>query len=131
MDFNIGYYEGSQQAKLWLVNSENIKMMYRKFPKCGSITIWCDGRVDKSVEDRPSKRKHDSDKTIGKRREQEDDVDTFYKQLQGKHSDKYDIPWLQLWARMMASGLHDNLDSPPDVLPLQSQNSGKSPCLKH
>ena len=28
VDFNVGYYEGKQQAKIWLVSKEDLEMMY-------------------------------------------------------------------------------------------------------
>ena len=43
LDFNIGYFEGSQQAKIWLVTTDNLNNLYQKFPKGGQITLWCDG----------------------------------------------------------------------------------------
>ena len=42
IDFNVGYFEGSQQAKIWLVQPNDLKTMYQKYP---TINLWCDGRV--------------------------------------------------------------------------------------
>jgi len=30
-DFNIGYYEGKQQSKVWLVSTEDLKLMYSHY----------------------------------------------------------------------------------------------------
>ena len=30
LDFNVGYYEGSQQAKIWLVTADDLKIFYQK-----------------------------------------------------------------------------------------------------
>ena len=48
LDFNVGYYEGSQQAKIWLVTADDLKTLYRKFPKGGQVTLWCDGRFQEA-----------------------------------------------------------------------------------
>jgi len=44
-DFNVGYYEGKQQAK---ISTEDLKMMYSNHSK-GDITLWCDGRDTKET----------------------------------------------------------------------------------
>jgi hypothetical protein len=46
VDFNVGYYEGSQQAKIWLVVPEDLEKMYERYAQGGAITLWCDGRSD-------------------------------------------------------------------------------------
>lgn len=40
MDFAIGYKEGSQQANIWLVTTEDMQTMYKKYSS-GNITLWC------------------------------------------------------------------------------------------
>jgi len=42
-DFNVGYYGGKQQSKIWLVSKEDLDMMYSHC-KASDIIIWCDGR---------------------------------------------------------------------------------------
>ena len=44
LDFSVGYYDGSQQAKAWLVTKNDLDTMYKKFSNGGNITLWCDGR---------------------------------------------------------------------------------------
>lgn len=44
-EFNVGYMEGSQQSsKIWLVTSDDLESMYKRYPKGGQIIMWCDGR---------------------------------------------------------------------------------------
>ena len=112
VSFNIGYFEGRQQTKLWLVTNDDLKSMYSKYPE-GDVTLWCDGRLDGQEEGR-SGRKRDS-RTDSKRLEKEDYVDEVYKDLKDKHGEKYDTPKLRLWSRMIASNLHDDLEKPPDI----------------
>jgi len=61
-DFNVGYYEGKQQAKIWLVSTEDLKMMYSNHSK-GDITLWCDGRDTKETR---GKRKHETNSCINR-----------------------------------------------------------------
>jgi hypothetical protein len=48
VDFSVGYYEGSQQSKVWLVTADDLKKMYESI-KRGHITLWCDQRVSMQV----------------------------------------------------------------------------------
>ena len=32
LDFSVGYYDGRQQAKRWLVTKNDLDTMYKKFP---------------------------------------------------------------------------------------------------
>ena len=45
IDFSIGYFDGSQQAKVLLVTTDDIQTMYKKRSAGGSLTLWCDGRT--------------------------------------------------------------------------------------
>lgn len=39
----------------------------------------------------------------------------MFKDLKSKHGDRFSLPQLKLWSRMVSSGLHDDMDSPPDI----------------
>ena len=108
VDFNVGYYEGRQQAKIWLVSREDLEMMYSNHSK-GDITLWCDGR------DTRSKRKRETENYATNRQEKEDEVDEVYKTLKEKHGSKYDVPRLRLWARMICANLHEDTENPPNI----------------
>ena len=61
-DFNIGYLDS--QTKIWLVTSEDVQSMYRKFNKGGLITLWCNGKPSEeeiSTENRKRKRSIEND----------------------------------------------------------------------
>ena len=47
--------------------------------------------------------------------EREGEVDEIYRELDAKHSGKYEVPKLRLWARMISSNLHDSMDYPPKI----------------
>ena len=42
-------------------------------------------------------------------------MEEVYKELKEKHAAAFDTPKLHLWARMLCSNLHNDLDNPPDV----------------
>ena len=39
----------------------------------------------------------------------------MFSELKDKHSGKFSIPQLRLWARMVARGIHDDMEEPPQV----------------
>ena len=49
------------------------------------------------------------------RHEKEEEVDAIYKGLKQKHDTKFDVPKLRLWARMIATDLHDDYNDPPNI----------------
>ena len=72
VNFNVGYFDGRQQAKLWLVTNKDLESMYSKY-RTGEITLWCDGRSDRdrSGEEVRSKQKRDSEASASRRQERE------------------------------------------------------------
>jgi hypothetical protein len=58
-------------------------------------------------------KKRQRDETPSKYHEKEEEVNDIYEELKEKHSDKYDIPNLRLWARMIASNQHRSMEYPP------------------
>ena len=111
--FSVGYFEGQNHSKIWLVTREDFSTMYGKYPK-GEITLWCDGRTEQE-DDISGRKKRKRDEVSSKLQEKEDEVDDIFKQLKEKHGEKYDTPRLRLWARSICSKIHDDLDSPPDL----------------
>ena len=44
-EYNIGYFEGRQQKKKWLVTPADLEAMYSYYEeKAHIISLWCDGR---------------------------------------------------------------------------------------
>ena len=111
LDFSVGYFEGSQQTKIWLVGTEDLKTMYQKYPSGGSITLWCDARCEESTSEGGCKRKRDNDapkKQSNTIEENECEVD-----LLDKHDSKWDTPRLRLWARCIVTEMHESYVDPP------------------
>ena len=121
-DFTVGYYDGSQHSKMWLVTADDLHSMYTKYPKGGNIVLWCDGKSSET----PGKRKRKSDGYSISRQDREDDVQSIYEELKELHSSEYDVPRLRLWARMIASEIHDDYDNPPNI-PAFSPPAPKKP----
>lgn len=44
-DYNLGYFEGKQQKKKWLVSSFNLDAMHTSFEGKQKISLWCDGKL--------------------------------------------------------------------------------------
>ena len=81
VDFSVGYYEGSQQSKVWLVTVDDLKKMYESI-KRGHITLWCDQKISES-EHTGHKCKREAETTA--REEKEEEVETVYTELIRKH----------------------------------------------
>ena len=114
--FNVGCFEGQQHAKVWLVSDDDLHAMYAKYPR-GDITLWCEGRTEAIEDERGAgrtKRKRD-EMVSSRRQEKEDEVDDIFQELKDKHGDKFGIPKLHLWARMVGANLHDDLENPPNI----------------
>jgi len=110
--FSVGYYEGQHHVKMAIESDEDLQAMYKKYPS-GEITLWCDGAVQETSANAGKKRKREETSFTSKFHEREKEVEEVYKELVKKHSDSYDTPKLRLWARMIASNLHENMDVPP------------------
>jgi len=93
VNFNVGYFDGQQQAKLWLVTDEDLDSIYSKY-RTGEIMLWCDGRQSDRSGEVCSKRKRDSKASASRQQEEEEEVDTVYEDLKEKHGNNFDTPRL-------------------------------------
>ncbi|SMN02569.1 hypothetical protein SPONN_1314 [uncultured Candidatus Thioglobus sp.] len=129
----VGYYEGRQSSKIWLLSNEDLKYMYDS--KQGSeISLWAESKCvcdEESDEDEHVGRKKQKQAT--KRQSIETETDSIYKELSAKHSDSglYSCSQLRLWARMINCGDHEDYDDPPRVptiigIPTPKQNKRES-----
>ncbi len=123
MFFEIGYYEKPGNSKRWIENPEDLKAMYKSYRRNDeTIMLWCDGRNEGSCEN-VQKRKSSSDSNDGpqnKRSKRENEIETAFRTLSAKHSEFSDLQ-LRLWARMFVNGLHNDLESPPNVPAITGQ----------
>ena len=113
--FDVGYFEGKQQSKIWLVTSDDLDRLYELHPKGGEVLLWhrCEG-VSETGSGSAGKRSKEADSAVSKRTQQEAEVESAYKELKEWHGEMWDMPRLKLWARCIASGIHDDYGNPPD-----------------
>jgi len=111
-DFSLGYYDGSQQARVWLYIREDFVAMYSK---CGPISLWCDGNYSSGVSRK--RKREDAAEHSAHHLAKEDESEAIFMELRQKHysTGRYDTPRLRLWSRMISAGIHDNYDEPPDI----------------
>ena len=43
-DYNLGYFEGKQQKKKWIVAPSDLEAMYTLYEGKSHISLWCDGK---------------------------------------------------------------------------------------
>ena len=115
VDYNVGFYEGSKQTKVWIVTDADLQTMYRKHPNGGNVTLWSDGKQSNTTSpSSTNKRKRDSE-TPTARDEKESEVETIFKELEENHHGRYDTSRLRLWSRMIVAGIHHDYEDPPDI----------------
>lgn len=114
---DVGYFEGRQSCKIWLVSEKDLQLMYQKSAsKDGEISLWVQPREEDDTDsDDPEPDRRRKKSSSSKRQDKEEEVEKIYSDLEAKHSDSYSVPQLKLWARMIQCGTHDNYDSPPRV----------------
>ena len=116
-DFNLGYYEGKQQKKKWLVSLSDLDAMYCHYKGKTQISLWCDGKAVDNEEEQPnpSKRRRKDKEAGQKTDEKESELESIFLKLKNKHGTEYSGPQLRLWARMITAKTHDDFDNPPRV----------------
>ena len=50
-EFNVGFFEGKQHAKKWLVTSQDLDAMYAYFEGKPCLNLWCDGEDQEEESD--------------------------------------------------------------------------------
>ena len=126
--FSIGYFEGRHQTKRWLISQQDVEKMYEKLHGKPEIFLWSDAKDESKTvagDHEDASHNHKSPlETTSKRQEKEEEVETLFCELRDKHSGKFSVPQLRLWARMVVTGIHDDLEEPPQV-PMDNWNHSK------
>ena len=127
-EYNIGYFEGKQQAKKWLVCKQDLEAMYQHYFEKPCISLWCDRREEdeSSDEEKTRKKKKKDTQGLSKRMEKEEELEDIFLKLKEKHGTKYSAPQLRLWARMVIANTHDDLENPP-MVPMITGPAQKQP----
>ena len=94
----MGYFDGRQSAKVWLVSAKDLKVMYEKANSSCEISLWVqtcediDAEEDSDINPEPSRKK-------GKQQSKEDKLEEIYGKLKNQHDKStYNTPQLKLWA---------------------------------
>ena len=119
LNFSVGYFEGRQSTKKWIVTQEDLHAMYAMMNQAGKtdVCLWCDGREDEGG-CRSRKRKRDgSSAPSSKRAEKEKEVEDIAVELRALHGQEkhFSDPQYRLWARMIVNGIHTSKETPPNV----------------
>jgi len=82
-EFALGHYDGSQQAKVWLYTAEDLSTMYSKYPKVGTINLWCDSNYSSGNGDSHKRKKGDAAAEKSSHRlAKEEETEIIFKSLQ-------------------------------------------------
>lgn len=108
--FDIGYYEGRNSTKRWVICQDDLEQMYSLNDRGSEIYLWCDLECVDVECPQPKKKKEAS-----RREDKEEAVDRAFNKLKDMHLNKYTKPQLKLWARMITNDIHESYDQPPDV----------------
>lgn len=87
----------------------------------GTFMLWCDARDQQQSEGKRHKKAEEEPPS--KRQQIEDELEEIYQQLKTKHGNKYSIPQLRCWARLILTGKHDSKDVIPEFLANQPKKS--------
>jgi len=94
--------------------------MYAYYEGKPQVSLWCDGKdvecAESDEEKNPRKKQKKESQGLSRRAEMEEELEDVFQKLKDKHGDKhYSRPQLRLWARMIVSKTHDDLNNPPKV----------------
>ena len=115
LDFKIGYFFGKQSTKYWLMCQKDLENMNESLSNSkGSVLLWCDARDLQKYEGKWQKKAEEEPPS--KRQQIEDDLEEICQELRIKHGNKYSIPQLRCWARLIMTGKHQSKDEIPEFL---------------
>lgn len=108
---SVGYFEGRNHSKKWLIAEQDLEIMYKKCSR--ELSLWCE--ADKENEPVRKKRKEKETGNVTKRQKREEDMDQLVEKLQEKHGELLTVLQYRLWARTILSGVHDDMNNPPPL----------------
>jgi len=120
--FNLEFFESrNSTGKRWIVSSEDIERMYRKFEPGSKIPLWCDGKPDAHVSCGKKRSTEDSQESgsdetpFSKREKKQSNIDNLSLELHDKHGDKFSGRQYKLWSRLIDSGQWNDTERPPNL----------------
>ena len=109
-----------RSTQQWIFSAEDLQCMYESASDDGEILLWCDKKVD----DKPSRKRKNteppmdddaSSSKVSKSNDANEELLHIVDQLKEKHSKKYTLPQLRLWAKFIQSRRHESYEEPPDI----------------
>jgi len=90
--------------------------MYRQFESGDTITFCCDGKSEKSWENKRKRKSTTAEDTSDSARgDHEQQIKKIALELTDIHGEKYNDNQFRLCAQMMVNKQHDNMDHPPNI----------------
>lgn len=108
--------------------------MYAYYEGKSQVSLWSDGKevehAESDEERTPRKKQKRNERhRLSRRAEMEEELEDVFQKLKDKHGDEhYSGPQLRLWARMIVSKTHDDLDNPPKVPMITGPGVIQKPC---
>ncbi len=125
--------EGSKPRSGWLHLEIWKPCIFIYYQGKSCVSLWCDGKEveddAESDEDRTTTRKKQKKESRGpsRRAETAEELEDVFQKLKDKHGKDYSRPQLRLWARMIVTKTHDDLNVPPKV-PMITGVTQRQPC---
>ena len=122
--FQVGYLEGRGNQKRWIVQQEDLKVMYESFNREDDIKLWCESKVKE--EGRGKRGNENKEEEPKSKREKNEDIESEIRaQLEEKHGEKYSGPAYTLWAKFIRNGRHKSYDEPPPIPLITGEQRGR------
>ena len=139
-DYSVGFFEGRQQSKKWLVTARDLEAVYVCYKGKSQVSLWCDGKevegcAESDEEGTPIKKQKRKQKKeshgLSRRSEKEEELEEVFQKLKDIHAENEDYtgPKLRLWARMLVANTHDDFYNPPKV-PMITGVVKRQPCIE-
>ena len=122
--FQVGYLEGRGSQKCWIVQQEDLKMMYESFNPEDVIKLWCESKAKEECRGkRGSESKEEEPKS---KMEKNEEIESEIRmQLEEKHGNKYSGPAYTLWAKFIRNGRHKSYDEYPPIPLITGEQRGR------
>ena len=111
-----GYLE--KNSKRWIEDERDLDAMYKGLAVGDEITLWCDANTEEHTSNTLSKgtsrkRKAATENEDAPSLKRSEKIDQLTSELHEKHGEKYGMPHLRIWARMILNNQHNSTDTPP------------------
>ena len=114
-DFPVGYITKRGNSKRWIEQAADLNSMYKQFESGDTITFFCDGKSEKSGENKRKRKCATEDTSDSAHGDHEQQIKKIALDLADMHGEKYNDNQFRLWARMMVNKQHNDMDHPPNI----------------